>query len=197
MESQYKSRLPRSKPWEACGREGRTREECRWKRISSKMSTLHMFNQMSMLHIFNQDQCWYWQLPPKPFLFSTPMDGNPSEHSVPYLLTVNFKNDKPISKMWINDYSWMTRKFYLPLKLNLSRWKMGRNWSWGGIAGEGVGMGFWVHFGLGHWDAVYCSFEFTEESQTWICPFGVFSKLWLTILSRLAKVQCCSLLLQK
>ena len=58
--------------------------------------------------------------------------------AIPFESKANFKNDKPISKMWLNDYSWMTRKFYLPLKLNLSRWKMGRNWSWGGaLQGRG------------------------------------------------------------
>lgn len=55
--------------------------------------------------------------------------------------------------------------------------KDGKKLELGGIAGEGVGMGFWVHFGLGRWDAGYCSSEFTEEPQTWICLVGVFSKL--------------------
>jgi len=45
----------------------------------------------------------------------------------------------------------MTRKFYLPLKLNLFKGMMGRNWhGLGATAGEGERMGCWVHFELGH-----------------------------------------------
>lgn len=46
----------------------------------------------------------------------------------------------------------------------------GKKLAWGATAGEGERMGCWVHFELGHWDTVYCSFEFTKRTSDMDLP---------------------------
>lgn len=113
--------------------------------------------------LITHSQGWHWdsQSPPVSFPFPLLTSGGTLQTRRPYPLTVkiNFKADQLIGKMWINYCAWMTRKFDLPLKLNLCKWMMGRNWK---------GRGTWGWVGVAGW---YSS-EFIEGPQTRICQRG-------------------------
>lgn len=137
-----------------------------------------------LLSHVSQDWRWDSQSPPVSFPFPLLTSGGTLQTRLPYLLTVkiNFRADQLIGKMWINYCAWMTRKFDLPLKLNLSKWMMGRNWKgrrrWG-----------WVG------EAGWYSSEFTERPQTRICQrWGVlisFDRLYCPDWQKSSAVLCC------
>lgn len=98
--------------------------------------------------------------------------------------------------MWINCCPWMSRNVYLPLKLNLFKWTMGRSWR-GALrrGGEGITYtGCDLGCGIG---ILYTVLWIHLRTSDVDLPGAVLPKLWLTMFSRLAKVQCCSLFLQK
>lgn len=86
LEDKYKCGFPRRELWKAHRR--------RMKNNRGRQGEEDLIKKSS-LHTFNQGQCWDLQLPPMSLLFPPLMNKS----VIPFDSEVNFKNDKPISRM--------------------------------------------------------------------------------------------------